>query len=71
MALRRAGLARLMSTKINYESYLSRVSARRKPSPIRALQPLLSVPDMISLGGGMPNPKTFPISSLKFTLKVR
>ena len=48
---------------------LVRGSLRRKPSAIRALQPLLDVPGMISLGGGMPNAQTFPISSIELTLK--
>eukprot|EP01135_Chromosphaera_perkinsii_P010381 Nk52_evm53s2118 gene=Nk52_evmTU53s2118 len=42
----------------------------RKPSPIRALQPLVGLPGMISLGGGMPNPSTFPFDSFSFTLKT-
>eukprot|EP00761_Pharyngomonas_kirbyi_P014099 gb/GECH01014129.1/.p1 GENE.gb/GECH01014129.1/~~gb/GECH01014129.1/.p1 ORF type:complete len:435 (+),score=116.56 gb/GECH01014129.1/:1-1305(+) len=53
----------------NYESKISEISSRRQPSAIRALQPLLSIPGMISLGGGLPNPSTFPFQSLEFTLK--
>lgn len=56
-------------TGIDYESYLTARSLGRKPSPIRALQPLLSIPGMISLGGGMPNPATFPFASVDVTLK--
>ena len=33
-------------------------------SAIRALQPLVAMPGMISLGGGMPNPSTFPFAKL-------
>ena len=52
----------------NYDAFLSTRSKARRPSAIRALQPLLSEPGMISLGGGMPNPTTFPIQSIKVTL---
>jgi kynurenine/2-aminoadipate aminotransferase len=54
---------------MNYTKFLSQRALRRKPSPIRELQPLLSIPGMISLGGGNPTPKFFPISSMSFTLK--
>jgi len=47
----------------SYDAYLSARSAARQPSAIRALQPLLSIPGMISLGGGMPNMATFPFKS--------
>ena len=53
----------------DYSKYLSAVSAKRQPSAIRALQPLLQIPGMISLGGGMPNPDTFPFSKINVTLK--
>ena len=59
-----------LSTKIPaYAKFLSPVSARRKPSAIRALQPLVGLPGMISLGGGMPNAKFFPFKSIDFTLQ--
>jgi kynurenine/2-aminoadipate aminotransferase len=53
----------------NYDKYLTPRSLARKPSPIRALQPLLSIPGMISLGGGMPDPNLFPFESVKIQLK--
>ncbi len=53
----------------NYASFLSRVSTRREPSAIRALQPLLAVPGMISLGGGMPNPESFPFKRIDVEMK--
>jgi len=53
----------------NYEDYLSTRSRLREPSAIRALQPLLSIPGMISLGGGMPNFSTFPFT--KFTAELK
>ena len=31
--------------------------------------PLLKTPGMISLGGGMPNPSTFPFASLQFSTR--
>jgi len=53
---------------MNYAGYFTAESARRKPSAIRALQPLVSLPGMISLGGGMPNANLFPIKKISFTL---
>lgn len=55
-----------MMSAPNYSKYLTREAAARKPSPIRALMPLLKVPGMISLGAGLPNPATFPISGMRF-----
>jgi kynurenine/2-aminoadipate aminotransferase len=51
----------------HYQRFLSRRGQRLQPSAIRALQPFLSIPGMISLGGGMPNRATFPLDSLSFT----
>ena len=48
--------------------YLSASSRARQPSPIRALQPLTSLPGMISLGSGMPSPLTFPIADINITM---
>eukprot|EP00730_Choanoeca_flexa_P019441 TRINITY_DN9495_c0_g1_i4.p1 TRINITY_DN9495_c0_g1~~TRINITY_DN9495_c0_g1_i4.p1 ORF type:complete len:405 (+),score=71.00 TRINITY_DN9495_c0_g1_i4:128-1342(+) len=64
-------LSRTMATKatINYDDFLTKSSKLRQPSPIRALQPLLSIPGMISLGGGMPNPTTFPVTGMSFQLQ--
>ena len=36
-----------------------------KPSEIRELLKFASSPDLISLGGGMPNPDTFPIDEIQ------
>lgn len=60
-------MASTAARAIDYASYLTPVSMSRKPSPIRALQPLVTLPGMISLGGGMPNPKLFPVSGISFT----
>ena len=65
--LHRRGISnnkRWFSSTINYENYLSKRSKLRQPSAIRALQPLLSIPGMISLGGGMPNQETFPFRKI-------
>ena len=59
--------SRMMSSVVDYDSFFTRVSLRRKPPAIRALQPLLSVPGMISLGGGMPNPALFPFATMRLT----
>ncbi|KAH6597347.1 hypothetical protein BASA50_004487 [Batrachochytrium salamandrivorans] len=53
----------------DYSVYFSPRAAARKPSAIRALQTLTSVPGMISLGGGNPHPSTFPFASIQYTLK--
>ncbi|EQC42748.1 hypothetical protein SDRG_00471 [Saprolegnia diclina VS20] len=54
---------------LHYESYFTAKSLRRQPSAIRSLQPMVSLPGMISLGGGMPNPSTFPFESMSVKLK--
>jgi len=62
-------VASVVKPVTNYEDYLSARSAAREPSAIRALQPLLSIPGMISLGGGMPNFDTFPFK--RFTTELK
>jgi len=58
-----------MNKITNYTAFFSKRSLRRKPSAIRELQPLVRLPGMISLGGGMPNPQLFPIDKVNLTLK--
>eukprot|EP00501_MAST-03F_sp_TOSAG23-6_P000742 GSMAST32.ASY1.ANO1.770.1 assembled CDS len=53
------------TTLHDYEHFFSKASLQRKPSAIRALQPLLKIPGMISLGGGMPNSETFPFDQIE------
>ena len=53
----------------DYTPYFSSRSMARMPSAIRELQPLLALDGMISLGGGMPNPDTFPFT--KITVEVK
>eukprot|EP00040_Diaphanoeca_grandis_P013028 m.65915 g.65915 ORF g.65915 m.65915 type:complete len:449 (+) comp23618_c0_seq2:179-1525(+) len=50
-----------------YTEFMSRLTLARKPSPIRELQPLIEQEGMISLGGGMPNRLTFPLTGVSFT----
>ncbi|KAJ3129428.1 hypothetical protein HK100_008648 [Physocladia obscura] len=58
------------TTKItDYSRFISPRSARRAPSAIRSLAPLMSLPGMISLGGGNPNPAMFPYVGLSFQLR--
>ncbi|GMI23592.1 hypothetical protein TrCOL_g11294 [Triparma columacea] len=58
-------------TRLKANGYpFTSVSMARVPSPIRALQPYVNQPGMISLGGGMPNASTFPISSIELKLKT-
>ncbi|CAO3666757.1 hypothetical protein G6F70_007347 [Rhizopus microsporus] len=54
---------------MDYSKYLSEQSKARQPSPIRALQPFLHDPNIISLGAGQPNPSTFPFKSMTVTLE--
>jgi kynurenine/2-aminoadipate aminotransferase len=49
--------------------FLSRRGGRLQPSAIRELQPLLEIPNMLSLGGGMPAPALFPLSHVALRLK--
>lgn len=42
----------------------SPTSTQRQYSPIRQLSKYLVNPEIINLGGGLPNPKTFPITGL-------
>ncbi|KXS11935.1 PLP-dependent transferase [Gonapodya prolifera JEL478] len=61
----------MSSTRItDYATYISSRSAARKPSAVRALQPLLAIPGMISLGGGYPDTATFPFESVTMKLKT-
>ncbi|KAI9141627.1 kynurenine/alpha-aminoadipate aminotransferase [Paraphysoderma sedebokerense] len=55
--------------KPNYSSFIAPLSASRKPSAIRAIQPLMKIPGMISLAGGLPNPDTFPVEGVTIKLK--
>ena len=48
---------------LDVQRYLSPYGARREPSALRALVPIMAIPGMISLGGGMPNPRLFPFES--------
>lgn len=50
---------------LDVQRYLSPNGARREPSALRALVPIMAIPGMISLGGGMPNPHLFPFESQK------
>lgn len=54
---------------MNTESRLARRAKDRNPSPIRELMPYLSIPGMISLGGGYPNPLTFAFKEFLITFK--
>ncbi|KAJ3023775.1 UNVERIFIED_CONTAM: hypothetical protein HDU68_008458 [Siphonaria sp. JEL0065] len=54
---------------MDYSRFISAKSARRQPSAIRQLAPLMALPGMISLGGGNPHPQTFPYVGLSFRLR--
>mmetsp|Transcript_25787 Transcript_25787/g.72225 ORF Transcript_25787/g.72225 Transcript_25787/m.72225 type:complete len:422 (+) Transcript_25787:59-1324(+) len=59
-----------MSAQSFYTQFLSRRALRYQESAIRALMPLSKAEGMISLAGGLPNPKLFPITELKTTLRT-
>lgn len=44
-------------------------ACRLQPSPIRELMPYMSLPGMISLGGGYPNPSTFAFDKVEITFR--
>jgi kynurenine/2-aminoadipate aminotransferase len=54
---------------MNYSKFLSKISKLRQPSAIRSLAPLVKLPGMISLAGGLPNGESFPFDSCTFNLK--
>lgn len=64
-----SSMRRSLARSMEYSAYFTAESARRKPSAIRALQPLVSLPGMISLGGGMPNSALFPFKKMSLTLE--
>jgi 2-aminoadipate transaminase len=54
---------------LDIQSRLAKRARERSPSPIRELMPYLSIPGMISLGGGYPNPRTFAFKEFLITFK--
>lgn len=62
------GPARGSLAALDPHHFITQLNARRQPSAIRSLQPLMSLPGMISLGGGLPNPALFPFKGITMTL---
>ncbi|ORY27886.1 pyridoxal phosphate-dependent transferase [Naematelia encephala] len=56
------------TVQIDYTKYFSKESHGRIRSQLKELRPYHSVPDMISLGGGLPHPSTWPVNGM--TLSV-
>lgn len=54
--------------KLDVNYFITSLNSRRQPSAIRSLQPLMALPGMISLGGGLPNPALFPFKGLTMDL---
>lgn len=54
---------------IDIEPFLSERARAWKPSAIRELFPLQSIPGMLSLLSGTPHPKTLPFEAMSFRLK--
>ena len=50
----------------DYTPFMTSVALKRKPSPIRALNPIALQKGMISLAAGFPNPNMFPFQSFTF-----
>jgi len=56
---------------INTEEFYSVLASRMEASAIREILKLVQNPEVISLAGGMPDPKTFPVEDIKeITQKV-
>eukprot|EP00842_Homolaphlyctis_polyrhiza_P000867 jgi/Hompol1/1781/HPOL_002758-RA len=55
--------------EIDYQAFLTAKAKLRTPDAIRELYPLIFIPGMISLGGGLPHPDTYPFKSLSYTLE--
>ncbi|KAJ3085497.1 hypothetical protein HK100_009032 [Physocladia obscura] len=55
---------------MDYSHFISPHSARRAPSAIRELVPMASIPGMISLHEGNPNPEMYPYVGLNFLLRT-
>jgi len=56
---------------INTEEFYSVLASRMEASVIREILKLVQNPEVISLAGGMPDPKTFPVEDIKeITQKV-
>eukprot|EP01114_Cavostelium_apophysatum_P015774 TRINITY_DN4371_c0_g1_i1.p1 TRINITY_DN4371_c0_g1~~TRINITY_DN4371_c0_g1_i1.p1 ORF type:complete len:433 (+),score=97.46 TRINITY_DN4371_c0_g1_i1:107-1405(+) len=51
------------------ENFLSERGSRLAPSFIRHLTKYVTVPGMLNLGGGLPNPTLSPLTKLSFTLE--
>ncbi|PKO99957.1 MAG: aminotransferase [Bacteroidetes bacterium HGW-Bacteroidetes-8] len=52
-------------SKINLDSLLSQNASHMRPSPARSILSGLNIEELISFGGGYPNPDTFPVDDLK------
>jgi len=53
---------------IDPEEHLSKLSKGRKPNELRSLAPMIKLPGIKWLAGGLPSPLNFPITSISFTL---
>lgn len=51
----------MIFTVVNIDRLFSKRAKRLRASEIRELLKVTSIPDMISLGGGLPNPEAFPV----------
>jgi len=50
---------------INTKEFYSDITAKMNASAIREILKLIQNPKVISLAGGMPDPKTFPVEQIK------
>ena len=55
---------------LSHVGLFSKSSLARKPSAIRALHPFLKLPNVLNLGGGMPNEGLFPFAGLQVSLST-
>lgn len=53
---------------MDYSTFLSDEATTRRRSPLMELKPYMGIPEMISFGGGLPHPSTWPVNGI--TLSV-
>jgi hypothetical protein len=55
-------------TPLDVRHYASALNLRRAPAALHSMMPLMKLPGMISLAGGLPNPAMFPFKQIGFGL---
>ncbi|EIW69404.1 hypothetical protein TREMEDRAFT_68672 [Tremella mesenterica DSM 1558] len=50
--------------EIDYNEFISPAAKNRVRNPLKTLRPYVSLPGIISFGGGMPHPSTWPVNAM-------